>query len=101
VVFDKPGVVALGCNIHDWMLAYVVVLPTPWFALTPANGAATIADIPPGRYRAEVWHPRLADAQSREVTIAAATPAPLSFALRLRRDQRIRRPIDAGGKGYR
>ena len=32
VVFDKPGIVVLGCNIHDWMLAYVAVVPTPHFA---------------------------------------------------------------------
>ena len=54
VVFDQPGVVALGCNIHDWMSAYVVVLATPWFAKSGPDGAAAIADVPPGRYRVEV-----------------------------------------------
>ena len=39
IVFDQPGVVVLGCNIHDWMAAYVVVLATPWFAQSGADGA--------------------------------------------------------------
>lgn len=42
VVFDKPGVVALGCNIHDWMLAYIYVLTTPHFAKTAADGKARL-----------------------------------------------------------
>jgi len=37
-VFDKPGVVVVGCNIHDWMLAYIVVLETPWFAKVCLDG---------------------------------------------------------------
>jgi len=52
-VFDKPGVVVVGCNIHDWMLAYIVVLETPWFAKSALDGTATIVAVPPGRYRAE------------------------------------------------
>ena len=40
VVFDKPGVVTLGCNIHDWMIGYIAVVPTPWFGKTDAAGTA-------------------------------------------------------------
>ena len=99
VVFDQPGVVALGCNIHDWMSAYVIVLTTPWFAKTGADGTATIAGAPDGRYRAEVWHPRLARTESRELTIAGDAPVPLAFTLPLKADRRIRRGTgpDAGG----
>jgi plastocyanin len=102
VVFDQPGVVVLGCNIHDWMSAYIVVLATPWFARTPADGTATIAAVPPGRYRAEVWQPRLAKAETRELTVAAdAAPASLAFTLALKPDLRIRRAPDAVGGGYK
>ena len=59
VVFDKPGVVALGCNVHDWMVAYVLVVDTPYFAKTGANGRARIANVPAGPYRLRLWHPRL------------------------------------------
>ena len=41
VVFSTPGVVELGCNIHDWMLAYVVVVDTPYHAITDARGQVT------------------------------------------------------------
>lgn len=58
VVFDKPGEVALGCNIHDWMEAYVLVVDSPYFAKTDRRGRALIADVPPGRYRVHAWHPR-------------------------------------------
>jgi hypothetical protein len=102
VVFDQPGVVALGCNIHDWMSAYVVVVATPWFARTNREGVAAIAAVPPGRYRAEVWHPRLAKTETREVAVASdAAPAPLAFALTLKPDRRIRRAPAAVGGGYK
>jgi hypothetical protein len=101
VVFDRPGVVALGCNIHDWMLAYVVVLETPWFAKSARDGAAVV-DVPAGRYRAEVWHPLLAKTATRELTIArGAAPAPQSFTLALKPDRRIRRTPASSGGGYK
>ena len=37
-LFDKPGVVVLGCNIHDWMVGYIYVTDEPWFAVSDANG---------------------------------------------------------------
>lgn len=70
VVFDKPGVVALGCNVHDWMEAYVLVVDTPYFARTGTDGRARIADVPAGAYRLRLWHPRLTpDLSPRELKI--------------------------------
>ncbi len=48
VVFDKEGFVTLGCNIHDWMIAYVAVLATPYFEVTDRQGHATLARAPVG-----------------------------------------------------
>lgn len=59
VVFDKPGIAVLGCNIHDGMSAWVVVADTPWSARSAADGRARIESIPPGSYRLRVWHPGL------------------------------------------
>lgn len=100
IVFDRPGVVSLGCNIHDWMSAYIVILATPWFARTGADGTAVVAEVPAGRYHAEVWHPRLPKGESRELTLTA-TPAPVAFALALKPDRRIRRSPDADRGGYK
>jgi plastocyanin len=103
VTFDRPGVVALDCNIHDWMLAYVVVLETPLFAKSTGNGTATIAGVAPGRYRAEVWHPRLAKSETREISLATTDAAPRTegFTLALKPDRRIRRAPEAAGGGYK
>ncbi|MEO8505090.1 MAG: methylamine utilization protein [Acidobacteriota bacterium] len=95
VVFDQPGVVTLGCNLHDWMLGYILVLDTPYFVSTDSAGAARLERLPPGRYRFEVWHPRITDGAAllqRELELADASPASwtlrLSHALLVARDQR-------------
>jgi plastocyanin len=62
VLFDKPGIAVLGCNIHDDMVAWVVVVDTPLFARSGPNGQAEIADVPPGNYELRVWHSELAAA---------------------------------------
>jgi plastocyanin len=56
--FEQPGLVTLGCNIHDEMLAYVLVTDAPFFGRTAANGGWSV-DVPNGPYRIAVWHPRL------------------------------------------
>ncbi len=61
VVFDKPGLVVMGCNIHDSMVAYVLVVDTPWFAKTDANGHASIENLPADNYRLTAWHYRLTE----------------------------------------
>lgn len=60
VIFDKPGIAVLGCNIHDNMSAWVVVVETPFFAQGDAKGIVTLKDVPAGSYRMRVWHPGLA-----------------------------------------
>lgn len=58
VQFDKSGVVTLGCNIHDWMIGYIVVVPTPHFGRTDANGVARLRELPAGNYEVRAWHPQ-------------------------------------------
>ncbi|MCX6955214.1 MAG: hypothetical protein NTV51_23925 [Verrucomicrobia bacterium] len=99
--FDKAGIVALGCNIHDWMAAYVVVLETPFFVKTPADGVATLPSLPPGRYRLDVWHPRLINDVAREITVAGAEAALQTIAITLKPDSRRRRAPDGLGAGYK
>ena len=59
VVFDKPGVAVLGCNIHDNMAAWVVVVETPYFALSAETGKISLSNVPQGNYRLRIWHPEL------------------------------------------
>jgi plastocyanin len=99
IVFDRPGIVTLGCNIHDWMVAYVVVLSTPYYAKTGADGTAEVSGLPPGNYRLEVWHPR-AGTVGRELVVAASTDTTQVISVVLKPDHRIRRAPDAGGASY-
>jgi plastocyanin len=59
VSFDVPGVAAIGCNIHDFMIAYVYVTNAPRAAVTDSRGRVEITDLPAGTFTATVWHPRL------------------------------------------
>jgi plastocyanin len=56
VTFDQPGVIALGCNIHDTMSGFVVAVDTPYAAKTDATGHAVIANVPAGAATLQVWH---------------------------------------------
>jgi plastocyanin len=59
-VFRTAGVAAIGCNIHDQMLAYIKVVDTPWAAKTGTGGDVVLRAIPAGAATLRVWHPRLA-----------------------------------------
>jgi len=56
VLFDKVGVVKIGCNIHDWMSGVILVLPTPHFAVTDSAGHFVLEDLPNGTYTLVAWH---------------------------------------------
>ncbi|KWS86318.1 methylamine utilization protein [Pseudomonas amygdali] len=63
LLFDKPGVVVLGCNIHDWMVGYIYVTDEPWFGVTDSNGLLKLDQVPAGHYAATLWHPQIEDMQ--------------------------------------
>jgi plastocyanin len=73
VRFERAGVVALGCNIHDDMAAYIRVVDTPYAAKTDASGEAVIHNLPAGAATLAVWHPYLRG--GRDLTREIATPA--------------------------
>jgi plastocyanin len=71
-VFDRAGLVTLGCNIHDAMLAYILVTDAPYYGRTAADGTWLRTDVARGKYRIEVWSPRLQEPGQmlqREVTV--------------------------------
>lgn len=91
---DKPGAVAVGCNIHDQMIAYLYVTDAPWVAQSDGSGAATLRDLPPGDYQLQAWQPRLrpgASAAPQRVHVGSdGATVTLTISLRLLPDPRLR-----------
>ncbi|WAC74422.1 methylamine utilization protein [Roseateles sp. SL47] len=83
VVFDKPGVAQLGCNIHDKMTARIIVVDTPLFATTDAQGQAKL-DLPPGQHQVALWHARLGNDAPRQQSLVVPAGPPGGLALELR-----------------
>lgn len=82
LIFDEAGVVTLGCNIHDNMLGYVLVVDTPWFTKTDKAGSAMLQSLPEGRYRIHAWTPRISEANlpaSQAIELRANGDAALTF----------------------
>jgi len=84
VRFDKPGVIALGCNIHDAMSAFIFVTNTAWTARTDARGIASFPDAPNASGRLAVWHPYLRVPGGTAQQGIAAGQRMASFTIRLR-----------------
>ncbi len=56
LMLDKSGIITLGCNIHDWMVGYIVVVDTPFAQTSDARGTVSFANVPEGDYELRVWH---------------------------------------------
>ena len=103
VVFDKPGVVTIGCNIHDWMIAHIYVAETSYFGTTGSQGRVKLENLPPGPYAVRVWHPSMANGEpstSRSVTVETGA-VDLTWELTSRQELRLRRAPVPGQRGYR
>jgi plastocyanin len=84
VVFEKPGEVALGCNIHDSMVGYIYVVDTPYFAKTGKDGRARV-DVPAGDYDLKVWHfAQVSAGRPRPMSARGSEAAAASFDVPLR-----------------
>jgi plastocyanin len=84
VAFDKPGVVVLGCNIHDNMIAWVLVVDTSYYAHTDDSGNVRLTNLPPGEYLLRAWHePMAQEAPGEALVVSSAPPAPLTLRLHL------------------
>lgn len=93
--FHKPGIVQLGCNVHDNMQAYIVVSDAPVFGKTDGDGQFAV-DLGPGDYRVSVWHARsLKDLFVDSLTVSESTPMPVSVELKLRPVRPVKRGLGA------
>jgi plastocyanin len=88
VPFDKPGLVAMGCNIHDSMVAFVVVVDSPYFGKSSSLGVVALK-VPVGSYRLRVWHERAARAYRSETITVGAEPLKLPVSLEIEPDSGI------------
>ncbi|MBI5023739.1 MAG: carboxypeptidase regulatory-like domain-containing protein [Candidatus Omnitrophica bacterium] len=79
--FNKLGEAVMLCNLHPEMEGWIVVLPTPYFAVTDANGDYAIDNVPEGTYTLKTWHQKLAPSQS-EATVVSGGTAKVDFTLK-------------------
>ena len=84
ITFDRPGLVVLGCNIHDGMVGYIYATDAPYFGKTGTSGSVQLKALPVGDYRIAVWSPFIADPPAsliRSAHIDGNAPAPIRVEL--------------------
>lgn len=69
--FDRAGVAVLMCTVHPDMSAYVVVVDTPYYAMTDGKGRFSMPNVPAGKYRAQVWH-ESGEQDAEDVTVSSS-----------------------------
>lgn len=83
IVFDKPGIVVLGCNIHDSMVAWLLVVDTPFYGRTDNYGSVVLSHLAPGDYRLYVWHEPMRQEQLAQMLHVPAKHSLAPITLRL------------------
>jgi len=90
---SQTGVFGMGCNLHDWMTGYLLVVDTPYFAMTDSDGKTTLQVDSPGQYRVIAWHPQMNEQLEQQITLPLAS----TLTLKLRRKMAeipLQKPID-------
>jgi plastocyanin len=85
ITFDQPGLVVLGCNIHDVMVGYIYVTDAPYFGMTDPGGGFDVKNVRGGEYRIGIWSPYIADsvaALSRTIRVSGNESATIRVQLR-------------------
>ena len=102
IVFDQAGIVSLGCNIHDWMSAYIYVVDTPYFATTDENGQASL-ELPSGHYDIHYWHPDMdekSDNKTQRIQLENGSSQTISTQLSIKQNWSFRRgPLSFNNRG--
>lgn len=93
ITFDQAGVVELGCNIHDWMLGYIVVVDSPFYGITNEQGQFSF-DVPAGEYTLTVWHEGFGDISSTESQTVKVSDTDFNYQLKQKVTPRIAIGVD-------
>jgi plastocyanin len=80
VVFDKAGVFPLLCHVHPEMSSFIIVVETPYFAVSDESGHFLIKDVPPGRYKLTIWH-ETAKGKAQQIDVSARQETTVNFIL--------------------
>jgi plastocyanin len=102
--FNSVGVIEIGCNLHDWMLAYIYVAETSLSGISDEDGITNLETVPSGTFELRIWHSRLNDtdiAMTHSIEFVEGEQVNLSYTLELKRDRRIRRAPSANRTRYR
>jgi plastocyanin len=75
---ELEGVVRVACDVHNWMEAWILVIDSPYLAITDASGNFSISDVPPGTYTLSLWHEVLGSSE-KQVTVSAGDESNIDF----------------------
>ena len=104
LIFDQAGLVVLGCNIHDDMLGYIYVTPSPYFGKTGASGTLRLEGLPGGDYQVSAWNPRFNEPEdeiTKEVRVGADAQPPVMLRLTKSLSPELRpKPAKANRNAY-
>lgn len=99
VLFDQAGIIALGCNIHDYMQAYIYIGDSPFLQVTDNKGQVSFTDIPDGSYQLKVWHPwQNADWMVQQVQIKQGQV--MKYQLAITAQEKPKKPKKGFGASY-
>lgn len=96
LIFNEAGIIALGCNIHDNMLAYIYVTDDPLYTVSDVQGSAVFKGLPVGRYAMSLWHPdqkSKQDSSHQEIEIGNSN-AVVGAVLKMRSVKRLQKGPD-------
>lgn len=99
VVFDQAGIIALGCNIHDYMQAYIYVGDSQFLQVTDTKGQTNFADVPDGNYQLKLWHPwQNADWVTQQIQIKQGQM--MTYQLAITAQEKPKKPKKGFGASY-
>lgn len=78
--FSEVETIEVRCDAHEWMHGWLQIVEHPYYAVTDASGAFSLAEVPPGKYTVEVWHEKLGKA-TKEITVEGGKSAMADFSL--------------------